>query len=57
MWLADKDGSVWTVVNKLMFGCGALAWYQKEYDDLEIRKNGIGRWLFLTSGGSATSSW
>ena len=34
------------VVNKLMYGCGALAWYQKECDDLEIRPNGMGRWLW-----------
>ena len=31
------------VVNKLMYGCAALAWYQKECDDLEIRQNGMGR--------------
>ena len=33
------------VVNKLMYGCGALVWYQHEYDDLEVRQNGMGRWL------------
>ena len=31
------------VVDKLMYGYGALAWYQKECDDLEIRHNGMGR--------------
>ena len=30
------------VVNKLMYGYGALAWYQKECDDLEIRHNVMG---------------
>ena len=34
------------VVNKLMYGCGALAWYRKECDDLEIRQNGMGGWLW-----------
>ena len=27
-------------------GCGALAWYQQECDDLEVRQNGMGRWLW-----------
>ena len=31
-------------VNNLMYGCGSLAWYQHEYDGLEVRKNGMGRW-------------
>ena len=34
------------VVNKLMYGCGALAWYQHECDDLEVRQNGMDRWLW-----------
>ena len=34
------------VVNKLMYGCGALVWCQHECDDLEIRQNGMGRWLW-----------
>ena len=29
------------VVNKLMYGCGALVWYQHECDDLEIQQNGM----------------
>ena len=29
----------------LMYGCGALAWYQRERDDLEVMQNGFGRWL------------
>ena len=24
------------IVSKLMYGCGALAWYQRECDDLEV---------------------
>ena len=31
------------VVNKLVYGCGVLAWYQNECDDLEVRQNGMGR--------------
>ena len=34
------------IVNKLMYGCGALAWYQYECDDLEVIENGFGRWLW-----------
>ena len=30
------------VSNKLMCGCAALAWYQLECDDLEVRQNGCG---------------
>ena len=29
-----------------MYGCGALAWYQHECNDLEVRHNGMGRWLW-----------
>ena len=34
------------VVNKQMYGCGALVWYQRECDDLKIRHNGMGRSLW-----------
>ena len=34
------------IANKLMYGCGALAWYQKECDDLKIRENVMVRWLW-----------
>ena len=33
------------VVNKLMYGCGALATYQHECDGLEVMQNEICRWL------------
>ena len=33
------------MVNKLMYGSEALAWYQPKCDDLEVRQNGMGRWL------------
>ena len=38
--------NVCMVVNKLMYGYRALAWYQHECDDLEVRHNGMGRWLW-----------
>ena len=34
------------VVNTLMYRGGALAWYQEEGDDLEVRQNGMGRLLW-----------
>ena len=49
-YAAAKSGSKYVVgrerwkgmvVNKLMYGFGALAWYEKECDDLEIRHNGM----------------
>ena len=33
-------------INKLMYGSGALVWYKHECDDLAIRQNGMGRWLW-----------
>ena len=33
------------VVNKLMYGWGALTWYQEECDYLEVRQKVMGRWL------------
>ena len=26
------------VVSKLMYGCGTMAWYQRECDDLEMKR-------------------
>ena len=34
------------IVSLLMYGCGALAWYQRECDDLDVIQNGFGRWLW-----------
>ena len=31
------------IVSKLMYGCGALAWYQRECDDLEVIQKSFGR--------------
>ena len=33
------------VVNKLLYGCKALAWYHHEFDYFEVKHNGMGRWL------------
>ena len=33
-------------VNKIVYGCGALAWYQHECDYLKVRQNGMGGWLW-----------
>ena len=44
-YVVGREGWKGMVVNKLMYGCGALPWYQKECDDLEIKQNGISRWL------------
>ena len=38
-YVVDREGWKGMVVIKLMYGGGALAWYQKECDDLEIRHN------------------
>ena len=32
------------IVNKLRYGCGTLACYQHECDDLEVMQNVMGRW-------------
>ena len=34
-YVVGREGWKRMVVNKLMYGCGALAWYQHECDDLE----------------------
>ena len=28
-----------------MYGCWALAWYQQEYDNFEIKQDGMVGWL------------
>ena len=54
-YAATRSGSKYVVgrkgwksmaINKMMYGCGALAWYQYECDDLEVRQNGMGKWLW-----------
>ena len=34
------------IVSKLMYGCGARAWYQRECDNLEVIQNGFVKWLW-----------
>ena len=54
-YAAERSGSKYVIggerwktviVSKLMYGCGSLAWYQRECDDLEVIQNGFGRWLW-----------
>ena len=54
-YAAERSGSKYVIgrrewktmiVIKLMYGCGALAWYQRECDDLDVIQNGFGRWLW-----------
>ena len=34
------------VVNMMMYGCAALVWSQHQCNDLEVKQNEIGRWLW-----------
>ena len=34
------------IVNKLRYGCGALVWSQNECNDLKVRQDEMGRWLW-----------
>ena len=54
-YAAERSGSKYVIrmegwktmiVSKLMYGCGALAWYQRDYDDLEVIQNSFGRCLW-----------
>ena len=45
-YVIGREGWKTMLVSKLMYGCGALAWYQRECDDLEVIQNGFGRWLW-----------
>ena len=40
-YVVGREGWKSMVVNKLMYECGVLVWYQHECDDLEIRQNGM----------------
>ena len=42
-YVVGREGWKGMVVNKLMYVCRALAWYQHECDDLEVKQNGMGR--------------
>ena len=41
-YVIGREGWKPMIVSKLMYGCGARAWYQREYDDLEVIQNGFG---------------
>ena len=45
-YVIGREGWKTMIASKLMYGCGALAWYQRECDDLEVIQNSFGRWLW-----------
>ncbi len=45
-FIVGREGWKGLVVSKLMFSAGALVWYQKECDDLEVMQNDLGRWVW-----------
>ena len=45
-YVIGREGWKTMIVNKLMYGCGALAWYQRECDELEVIQNEFARWLW-----------
>ena len=44
--MIGRGGCKTIIVSKLMYGCGAFEWYQRECDNLEVIQNGFGRWLW-----------
>ena len=44
--MIGREGWKTMIVSKLMYGCGALSWYQRECDNLVVIHNGFGRWLW-----------
>ena len=44
IYVIGREGWKTMIVIKLMYVCGALAWHQRECDDLEVIENGFGRW-------------
>ena len=45
-YVIRREGWKTMIVCKLMYECGALTWYQRQCDDLEVIQNGFGRWLW-----------
>ena len=41
----SDQGCKTMIVSKLMCGCGALTWYQRDCDDLEVIQNRFARYL------------
>ena len=51
-YTAERSGSIyvtgregWKIMIFRKYGCGALAWYQRECYDLEVIQYGLGRWI------------
>ena len=45
-FVIDKECWNGLVVNNLIYGCGTLVWSQAECNNLEVKQNEIGRWLW-----------
>ena len=45
-YVIGREGLKGFLVNKLMCGCGALVWSQHKCNDLEVKQNEMGRWLW-----------
>ena len=35
-YVIGREGLIAIIISKLKYGCGALAWYQRECDDSEV---------------------
>ena len=45
-FVIGREGWNGLVVNKLMYGCGPFVCSQNEFNDLEVKQNEMGRWLW-----------
>ena len=45
-FVKGREGWKSMIVSKLMYGAGALAWYQAECDDLDVLQNEMRRWIW-----------
>ena len=47
--MIGREGWKTMIVSNLMYGCGALAWYQRECEDLEVIQGGFARCMAMGS--------
>ena len=45
-YVIGREGWKAMIVRSLMYVCGALVWYERECNDLEVMQNGFGTWLW-----------
>ena len=45
-YVVGREGWKTMIVSKLIYGCGALAWYHRDCGDLYVIQNGFGMWLW-----------